>query len=96
MIDFIEEHRGMFGVEPICSVLPIAPSTYHQRALAARQPERASARSKTDAALRVEIARVWEENRRLYGARKVWRALLREGFTAVHHIEPAPTDISRA
>jgi putative transposase len=80
MIDFIEEHRGVFGVEPICRVLPIAPSTYHQRALEAREPERASARSKSDAALRIEIARVWEENRELYGARKVWHALRREGF----------------
>ena len=61
-------------------MLPIAPSTYHQRAVVARKPERASARAKTDAALRLEIARVFEENRQLYGARKVWRALLREGF----------------
>jgi putative transposase len=80
MTDFIEEHRGVFGVEPICKVLPIAPSTYHERAAVARKPERASARAKTDAALRLEIARVFEENRQLYGARKVWRALLREGF----------------
>ena len=80
MTDFIEEHRGVFGVEPICRVLPIAPSTYHQRVLEAREPDRASARSKSDAALRIEIARVWEENRELYGARKVWRALRREGF----------------
>ena len=80
MIDFIEDHRGVFGVEPICRVLPIAPSTYHQRALEAREPERASARSKADVALCVEIARVWEENRQIYGARKVWHALRREGF----------------
>ncbi len=80
MTDFIEEHRRVFGVEPICRLLPIAPSTYHQRAAVARKPERASARAKTDAALRPEIARVFEENRKLYGPRKVWRALLREGF----------------
>jgi transposase InsO family protein len=80
MIAFIEDHRGVFGVEPICRVLPIAPSTYHQHVLEAREPDRASARSKTDAALRVEIARVWEENRQLYGARKIWRALHREGL----------------
>jgi len=77
---FIEEFREEFGVEPICKVLPIAPSTYRQRALEARRPDRASARSKTDAALRAEIARVWEENRQLYGARKIWRALRREGL----------------
>jgi putative transposase len=80
MTAFIDEFRAEFGVEPICKLLPIAPSTYHQRALEARQPERASARSRTDAALRGEIARVWEENRQLYGARKIWRALRREGF----------------
>ena len=80
MTAFIDEFREEFGVEPICRVLPIAPSTYRQRALEAREPERASARSRTDAALRVEIARVWEENRQLYGARKIWHALRREGF----------------
>jgi len=80
MTAFIEEYCGVFGVEPICRVLPIAPSTYHQRALEAREPDRASARSKTDAVLRVEIARLWQENRRLYGARKIWHALRREGL----------------
>ena len=80
MTAFIDEFREVFGVEPICRVLPIAPSTYHQRALEARAPERAPARSKTDAALRVEIARLWEENRQLYGARKIWHALRREGL----------------
>ena len=79
MTDFIDEFRDEFGVEPICRVLPIAPSTYHQRALEAREPDRASARSKADIALRVEIARVWEKNRQLYGARKVWHALRRDG-----------------
>jgi putative transposase len=80
MTGFIEAHRGVYGVEPICKLLPIAPSTYRQRAAVARKPERACARAKTDAALRLEIARVFEENRKLYGARKVWRTLLREGF----------------
>jgi putative transposase len=80
MTAFIDEFREEFGVEPICRVLPIAPSTYHQRALEARQPGRASARSKSDAALRVEIGRLWEENRELYGARKIWHALRREGL----------------
>lgn len=79
MTAFIDEFREVFGVEPICKVLPIAPSTYHQRALEARRPERVSARSRSDAALRVEIARLWEENRQLYGARKIWHALRREG-----------------
>lgn len=60
-------------------MLLIVPSTYHQRALEARRPERVSARSRSDAALRVEIARLWEENRQLYGARKIWHALRRDG-----------------
>ncbi len=80
MTAFIDEFREEFGVEPICKVLPIAPSTYRQRVLEARQPDRASARSKSDAALRVQIARLWEENRQLYGARKIWHALRREGL----------------
>ena len=80
MTAFIEKHRGAFGVEPICRALPIAPSTYHRRAIEAREPDRASTRSKTDAVLRVEIARLWQENRGLYGARKIWHALRREGF----------------
>ena len=60
-------------------VTSIAPSTDHRRALEAREPDRASARSKTDAALQVETARVWEENRQLCGARKIWHARHQEG-----------------
>ena len=74
---FIDDHRAVHGVEPICRVLPIAPSTYRAHAACAADPSRASARVRRDAALRPEIARVWEENFRVYGVRKVWRQLLR-------------------
>lgn len=79
MIAFIEAHRGVFGVEPICKVLPIAPSTYYQRLLCAKEPARASKRARTDAALCDEIKRIWQDNRGVYGARKVWQSLHRQG-----------------
>ena len=81
MITFIEEHREAFGVEPICRVLPIAPSSFRAHQSVIREPDRASARTKSDAARREDIARVWQDNRRLYGARKIWHALRREGKT---------------
>jgi transposase InsO family protein len=80
MIAFIDDHREAYGVEPICKVLPIAPSTYHDHVAARRDPGRLSARAKSDRALRPEIARVFAENFEVYGARKVWRQMMREGF----------------
>lgn len=80
MIAFIDGHRGQYGVEPICRVLPIAPSSYYEYARRRRQPETAPARVRRDAILRPEIKRVWEENHEVYGAEKVWRQMLREGF----------------
>ncbi len=77
---FIDDHRTFYGVEPICRVLPIAPSTYRAHAACAADPSRASARVRRDAALRPEITRVWEGNFKVYGVRKVWRQLLREGI----------------
>ena len=77
---FIDDHRGVHGVEPICRVLPIAPSTYRAHAACVADPATASARVRRDGALRPEIARVWEENFKVYGVRKVWRQLLREGI----------------
>jgi putative transposase len=82
MIAFIDEHRARHGVEPICRVLPIAPSTYHAHAARRADPGKRSARAQRDITLRTEIRRVYEENFRVYGVRKVWRQLLREG-TAV-------------
>jgi putative transposase len=77
---FIDEHRDEYGVEPICRVLPIAPSTYRVHAARAIDPQKRSDRAKRDAALRPEIQRVWDENFRVYGVRKVWRQLNREGI----------------
>ena len=80
MIAFIDDHRQAHGVEPICKVLPIAPSTYHDHAAKRADPARLSARAKRDEALKVEIKRVFAENFRVYGARKIWLQLRREGF----------------
>ena len=82
MITFIDEHRAVYGVEPICRVLPIAPSTYYEHAARRAAPEKLPRRAKRDAALKVEIRRVFEENFRVYGVRKVWRQLAREGIAA--------------
>jgi putative transposase len=80
MVSFIDDHRGTYGVEPICAVLPIAPSTYYARKAQQANPERLSARAKRDLELRVQIRRVWEENFQVYGVRKVWRQMNREGI----------------
>ena len=80
MKKFIDEHRDLYGVEPICRILAIAPSSYRAHAAALRDPSRLSARVRRDAELRPEIQRVWRENFEVYGARKVWRQLNREGI----------------
>jgi putative transposase len=74
MIAYIDRNKHRYGVEPICRVLPIAPSTYYA---ARRRP--LSARAVRDTKLKVEIARVHAEHFGVYGARKVWRQLHREG-----------------
>jgi putative transposase len=95
MIAFIDDHREVYGVEPICKVLPIAPSTYHAHAARRSDPEKLPARARSDAALMVEIRRVFEANFRVYGVRlrtappscppgdrcaMVWHQLRREGI----------------
>jgi putative transposase len=75
MIAYIDQHKHRYGVEPICRVLPIAPSTYYQHT---KRPR--SARAVRDAQLKVEIRRVHGEHFGVYGARKVWRQLHREGI----------------
>ena len=80
MVSFIDDHRGEYGVEPICQVLPIAPSTYYAFKAREADPALRSARAKQDEWLRGEIRRVWEANFKLYGVRKVWRQLNREGI----------------
>ena len=79
MTAFVDENREECGVEPICDELPIAPSTYWEHKRREREPERRSARCRRDRELRSQIRRVWESNFGVYGARKVWRLLHREG-----------------
>jgi putative transposase len=78
MVAFIDAHREAYGVEPICALLPIAPSTYYDQKARAADPRRLPARVQRDARLRPEIQRVWQANRRVYGAKKVWKQLNRE------------------
>jgi putative transposase len=76
MITYIDRNKERFGVEPICRHLPIAPSTYYE--VRSRPP---SARRLRDEQLKTEIARVHAANFGVYGARKVWKQLNREGIT---------------
>lgn len=80
MVQFINDHRGAHGVEPICEMLPIAPATYSEHLAKRADPARRSDRAKSDEALRPEIQRVFDANWQVYGVRKVWRQLRREGF----------------
>jgi putative transposase len=82
MVTFIDHHRDTDGVEPICAVLPIAPSTYFRRKAQPPDPAQRSARARRDEDLRGEIRRVWNEHQQVYGPRKVWRQLRREGIRA--------------
>jgi hypothetical protein len=82
MITFIDDHRMAYGVEPICRVLPIAPSTYRAHVARRIDPARLPPRAKRDLVLAAEIRRVFEANFRVYGVRKVWRQLGREGIAA--------------
>ena len=77
---FIDEHRGAYGVEPICRVMQIAPSSYRQHAAHRKQPASRPARARRDDVLCEHIERVWQANLQVYGARKVWRQLNREGI----------------
>jgi len=82
MVTFIDQHRDTYGVEPICAVLPIAPSTYFLRKAQEQEATKRSARARRDEELRREIQRVWNEHQQVYGPRKVWRQLRREGIRA--------------
>src|SRR5260370_6682301 len=80
LVGFIDSHRGRFGVEPVCAVLEFPVSTYYAAKKREREP---SPRDIRDEQLKEQIMRVWEnrrKGRRLYGARKVWRQLRREGI----------------
>lgn len=80
MVAFIDAHRDVYGVEPICAQLPIAPSTYFEQKARAADPTRVPRRTQRDGQLRPEIERVWRANRRVYGAKKVWKQLNREAI----------------
>jgi putative transposase len=80
MIRFVDAYRDEHGVEPICRVLEIAPSSYHAHARRRSQPETAPPRVQRDVELMQEIRRVFDENFQVYGVRKVWRQLRREGL----------------
>ena len=82
MIAFIEDHREAHGVEPLCKVLPIAPSTYYAHVAKRADPGKLSARARRDADLQIEIKRIWDANFQVYGVRKVWRQLQREVIAA--------------
>ena len=79
MVAFIDAHRDTYGVEPICAMLPVAPSTYYAHRTWRRDPQRRCARVQRDEVLQGEIRRVWEANFRVHGVPKVWRQLQREG-----------------
>jgi transposase InsO family protein len=82
MVDFIEHHRGQFGVEPLCAVLPIAPATYYEHKARKRDPDRRPDRVRRDEVLREQVRRVWTESfGGVYGAQKVWRQMQREGVS---------------
>jgi putative transposase len=80
MVTFIDQHRDAYGVEPICAVLPIAPSTYFRCKAEQRDPMRRSARRQRDEVLRAIIRRIYAEHHSVYGPRKVWRQMGREGL----------------
>lgn len=79
MVDFIDRNRTSLGVESICRTLQFAPSAYYERKRWSGEPETRSERSKSDETLRTAIRQVWEDNFHVYGVRKVWRQLRREG-----------------
>jgi transposase InsO family protein len=80
MVAFIDQHRATYGVEPICRMVPIAPSTYFRRKAAQVDPAKRSARAIGDEVLKAIIQRIWHEQDQAYGSRKVWKQMGREGF----------------
>ena len=82
MVAFIDDHRDVYGVELICAAVPIAPSTYFLHKVRQADPTRRSARARGDDELRAIIRRIWTEHHQVYGPRKVWRQMGREGLRA--------------
>lgn len=80
MVDFIDVNKQEYGIEPICRVLPIAPSTYHRAKDLESYPEKRSLRSQHDDFYISEIKRIWQDSKCRYGARKVWQQMKADGL----------------
>ena len=80
MMVFVDRNKAEYGIELICRQIQIAPSSYYEHKRRERDPDRLPGRIKRDKKLELDIQRVWESNFRVYGVRKVWRQLLREGI----------------
>lgn len=80
MVDFIDDHKKNYGIEPICRVLPIAPSTYYRAQDLSDNPHKRSLRSQHDDFYISEIRRIWQDSKCRYGARKVWQQMKAEGL----------------
>ncbi|EOZ4627653.1 IS3 family transposase [Escherichia coli] len=80
VMPLLDKLRKLYGVGPVCSELHIAPSTYYHCQQQRHHPDKSSARAQRDDWLKKEIQRVYDENHKVYGVRKVWRQLLREGI----------------
>ena len=79
LLDFIQQHKVVYGVKSICRVLPIAPSTYYRHARRLKQPDLRAKRCVSDERLLAQIHQVWEDSLQVYGYRKVWHQLQRQG-----------------
>lgn len=82
MVRYIDDHKDRYGVEPMCQMLPIAPSTYYEYKARERDASRQPERYRTDEARKIEIERIYNDNHRVYGAHKVWKQLHRENLPA--------------
>ena len=80
MVGFINDHRTTYGVESICRLLPIAPSTYYRHRARHLDPTKRSVRAQRDDVLKAIIQRIWREHDQAYGSRKVWKQMGREGL----------------
>ena len=80
MVDFIHNNKELYGVDEICRILPIAPSTYYRSLDLADNPEHRAKRDLHDLHHAEEIKRIWKESSGRYGVRKVWQQLKREGY----------------
>jgi putative transposase len=89
MVAFIDAQRMTYGVESICRQLPIAPSTYYEHKAREQKPDRVPDRLKRDQKLEMDVRRIWEVNLQVYGGRKLWRQINREGLNVARYtVEP--------